>query len=126
MENKYTGEVPYSVGDKKGVMVIDYAALAAIKSKVTQADLENLVQMSPEKLAHMAACAFKKLSPEITYEYIMEQSPPIMQLAEAVDRAMLFSFHGPENARKILEPIDNAVDEFQETNTKKKPQKKKT
>lgn len=123
MENKYTGEVPLKIGDKQGILVFDYAALGAVRSQISQAEMDNLAQMPPDKLAIMAACGFKKKSPDITLEYIMEQSPPIMALATAIDRALLFAYHGPEDARKILEPIDNAVAEYEaktQESTKKK------
>lgn len=123
MENKYTGEVPLKVGDKQGILVFDYAALALVRSQISQNEMDNLAQLSPDKLAIMAACGFKKKSPDITADFIMEQSPPIMTLATAIDRALLFAYHGPEEARKILEPIDEAVAEYQakEAESKKKP-----
>lgn len=127
MENKYTGEVPLKIGDHQGILVFDWAALAAVKSQITQAEMDNLAQLAPDKLAIMAACGFKKKSPEITLEIIMAASPAIMEVATAIDRALLFAYHGPEEARKILEPIDKAVDEFMastEKESKKKPPEK--
>lgn len=121
MENKYTGEVPFKVGDKNGILVFDYAALAVIKSAIKPQEMDNLVQLSPEKLAIMAEAGFKKKSPDITASYIMEISPPVMQLAVAIDRALLFAYHGPENARKILEPLDNAAEEMEKNAKKKLP-----
>ena len=129
MENKYTGEVPFKVGEKDGTLVYDYNALAVVKSQITQAELDNLAQLAPDKLAIMAAAGFQKKSPDITAEYIMDKSPPIMALATAIDRALLFAYHGPENARKILEPIDKEVEAaekaLEEAESKKKSQKTK-
>lgn len=113
MENKYTGEVPFRVGNMDGILVFDYAALAVVKSSITQDELDNLAQLMPDKMALVAAAGFKKKSPNITAETIMEHSPPIMALATAIDRALLFAYHGPDQARKILEPIDNAVAEIE-------------
>lgn len=129
MENKYTGEVPFTVGKYNGTLVYDYAALAIIRSQITQDELDNLAQLSPDKLAIMAAAGFQKLSPEITQEIIMSVSPPIMLMATAIDRALLFAYHGPEQARAILEPIDKAVEEAEKAEktaaTKKKTKSKK-
>lgn len=125
MENKYTGEVPCKIGDKNGVLVFDYAALAIVRSQITQEELSNLAQLAPDKLAIMAAAGFKKKNPDITADYIMEQSPPIMELATAIDRALLSAYHGPERARQILEPIDKEVAKaeraLKEADSKKKP-----
>lgn len=124
MENKYTGEVPLNIGDKKGVLVYDWNALALVRSNLTQQEMDNLAQLHPEKLALLTAAGFKKKNPEITAEVIMEISPPIMELANAVDRALLFAYHGPEAARQILEPMDKAIEEM--TKKKQKNEKKKT
>lgn len=122
MENKYTGEVPLKVGDKDGILVYDWAALAVIKSNTTQAEIGNLAQMHPEKLALVMAAGFKKKNPDITVEYIMANSPPIMDAAQAVDRALLFAYHGPEEARKILEPLDKAIEQAEKELSKKNPE----
>ena len=126
MENKYTGEVPFKVGEKQGTLVFDYNALAIVKSQITQEELDNLAQLAPDKLAIMAAAGFKKLSPDITAEYIMDNSPPIMLLATAIDRALLFAYHGPEAARQILEPIDREVEATERALKKKDSSKKKS
>ena len=123
MENKYTGEVPLKIGDQEGILVFDWAALAAVKSQITQAEMDNLAQLAPDKLAIMAACGFKKKSPAITLEVIMAASPPIMEVATAIDRALLFAYHGPEAARQILEPIDNAVNDFAKSTAKESKKK---
>lgn len=127
MENKYTGEVPFKVGEIDGVLVYDYNALAIVKSQISQEELDNLAQLAPDKLAIMAAAGFLKKTPAITADIIMEASPPLMALATAVDRALLFAYHGPEQARKILEPIDKEVAKIEAAERKeatKKNQKK--
>jgi hypothetical protein len=123
MENKYTGEVPLKIGDQDGILVFDWAALAAVKSQISQAEMDNLAQLAPDKLAIMAACGFKKKSPHLTLEVIMAASPPIMEVATAIDRALLFAYHGPEAARQILEPIDKAVDDFEKSTAKESKKK---
>ncbi len=120
MENKYTGEIPLKIGDHAGVLVYDWAALAVVKSTLSPQEMENLAQLAPDKLAALAAAGFKKKNPEITVEVIMQASPAIMDVATAVDRALLFAYHGPENARKILEPLDAIADQMAE-----KPEKKR-
>jgi len=119
MENKYTGEVPFTVGEMNGVLIFDYTAMAAVKSAISAAEMENLAQLSPDKLAIMAEAGFKKKSPEITAAHVMKASPPIMALANAIDRALLFAFHGPEGAREILEPLDKAAEQIEKAAKKK-------
>lgn len=123
MENKYTGEVPLKIGEHNGVLVYDWAAVSFVKTNLTPEELDNLAQVSPEKLALVAAAGFKKKSPEITVDVIMEASPSIMEVATAIDRALLFAFHGPENARQILEPIDKMNEDLAKGEEKKTPKK---
>lgn len=125
MENKYTGEVPLKIGDVQGTLVYDWEAISIMRSTLDDKDLENLVQVDPKKLAIVAAAGFKRHNPELTAEVIIKHSPPIMEVAEAIDRALLFGLHGPENARKILEPLDKMKDDLEaQQEPKKKPPKK--
>lgn len=122
MQNKYTGEVPLKIGDKEGILVFDWEALALARSNLSDKDFENIAQMAPDKLAILAAAGFRKHNPEMDVDFIMKSSPAIMIVANALDRALLFAYHGPETAKQILEPLDKAVDAA----NKKKSQQKKT
>lgn len=119
MDNKYTGEIDFTVGGVAGILVYDWAALGVVRSTITQEEWNNLAQLHPEKLAAVAAAGFKKKSPHITAAFIIENSPPIMEMANAVDRALLFAYHGPETARKILEPVDQLNKELEKATEKK-------
>jgi hypothetical protein len=124
MDNKYTGEVECQIGEQKGILLFDWAAMSVVQSVLTQQDLDNLVTVPADKLAECLAAGFKAKSPDITKEVIMEASPPIMYVCERFDRAMLYALHGPEDARKILEVADRLNEEAEAALKKNKPPKK--
>lgn len=125
MENKYTGEIPLKIGNIQGTLVYDWAAISVIKTTCTDKELENLAQMDPAKIAICLAAGFKKHNQEITAEVIMESSPPILEATEAMDRALLFAFHGKEAAAEMLETLDKINEKAKEKVEGIKEQSKK-
>lgn len=98
MTNKYTGEVALTIGDKSGNLVFKWAELAAVRTQypdVKDFRLGALMLTNPEHLAGILAIGFSRLNSEITKDFIMEVSPPILSMASALDKAMAHSYFGP-------------------------------
>lgn len=125
-ENPYTGKVPLKIGDQDGILFFDWDAITIVKTTISDDELTNLAQISPDKLAILAAAGFQKHCPDITADIVKAACPPIMEVATAVDRALLIAYHGPENARTILEPLDKMNADMDAKVTKKPATKKKS
>lgn len=124
MTNKYTGEIPLKIGEKNGILVFDWRALAAIKSKFSHEQLGLLTEQSPAVLAEMLVMGFQKHSKDITFDDVMDASPAIAEMVAAIDTALLFAYQGPETARKVLEKAEE-IQEILDEDSKKKPKKTK-
>ncbi len=127
-ENKYTGEVPLTVGDKTGTLVYNWDALGAVEAKFDKDKLENLNLLKTSELAEIAEIGFSELSPEMTAETFKtaKPSPAKYDVAIAIDRALLYAYHGPEQATAILKRIEEAEAQFDEVDKAKKKAKKST
>lgn len=132
-ENGYTGEVPLRISDDlEGILLFDWAALGAMNERFARSDEKgsakpiipaNLMDMNPMDLAVLAEIGFMAKSPHITRDAIIKASPTVLDVAQAVDKALLIAYHGPERARAIHEQmagITKAVDESTGTKKNKK------
>lgn len=128
-KNKYAGEIPLKIGSKQGTLVFDWRALGALHTNFSKDALEKIMERTPEELAQILAIGFQKLSPDITVDIIFDASPAIEEVAMAIDKALLYAYHGTEKAEQIIAYMDKAraaVDEstFGKTPKKKPAQKK--
>lgn len=118
-KNTYTGEIPCKVGAVNGRMVFDYAALAAVNSSFKRDQLMDIMAMSITELVKIAAIGFQKLTPELDEDTIMKLSPPVTVLATAIDHALLHAYHGPEEAKQIIDEVKKINDVLKKSAAKK-------
>lgn len=98
--NKYTAETQIDMAGGKYTLSFDWAARAAFKS--LYADDEAISKAlskgadEPELLSNLVAVCLKKHHPEITAEFVMQNSPPIVPLSSALQSVILYSLWGPD------------------------------
>lgn len=129
MTNKYTGEVPLKIGAEQGTLVYNWGALGTVESEFTKEELQNMQNLHPDKIARLAEIGFSEHNPEITAKSFKtaKPSPALFEVAKACDQALLYAYHGDEQATAILKRIEEAeqaVQGTQEPAPKKNPKKK--
>lgn len=132
MANQYKGVHEAKIAGNTYQMCYDWNALATVKSEFTDADLENPLAMCPLRLARLAEIGLQKYHKDFTKEKLIELSPPVLEVATAIDRAILVGRIGPEGAQQILQVMDEAnkaqnpdTESEKKTESATKPKKKK-
>ena len=103
MENKYTGEVTIALGPGIYKLVYDWRAFGALQSEFGENFAAELTSRDPEKLAKMLVIGLYKYHPTVTEEFIFDLSPPIIEVAQAIDKAILYAYWGPQEAQRIMD-----------------------
>lgn len=119
MVNKYTGEVSVQIGGKTAILVYDWRAYAEVQSTFGLDKIKDIFAQSPDDIATILEIGFRKKNPEITKDVILEDSPIIMTVCRAIDRAFLYAQWGPEDAEKILADMDKVEKSMKEAIEKK-------
>ena len=100
MLNKYTAEVVIDMAGGKYTLSFDWSARAAFKSKYNDDEVISRALSKgadePQILADLVAACLKKHHPEITPEFIFNNSPPIIPLSTALQNVILYSLWGPD------------------------------
>jgi hypothetical protein len=104
--NKYTGEVVVSIGGRDLTMCLDWRALSAIKSQFGDDLFTRLTGLDLEVLADVLVIAFSKKHNDVTRDFIIDASPPVMAIVEALDHAVTFAYLGPDAFPTELETQD--------------------
>lgn len=101
MSNKYLGEFKTILLGMDCLLVYDWKAISAIHSKFGREKMANLFNnATPEEIAEIFAIGLQKHQPHITAEFIMEKSPPIVQVLAVIDQALAYAYFGPESANQ--------------------------
>ena len=88
-----------SIGGKPLKLVYDWAALSALRTSFTDAQIEGVVSGKLfEPLADMVAIGLARHQPDITAEWVREQSPPLLLIIKAVNEALNFAYFGAGTA----------------------------
>lgn len=96
MRNAYTAETPVEIGGKTLTLQFDWRAMAAVKTQFGGASLGELIRGDdPDALAKMLAIGLAKHHPDWTAERILDVSPPIVPVVEAVTIALNATHYGP-------------------------------
>jgi hypothetical protein len=119
MTNKYTGAVSVDFGKVKGELVYDWNALATVKTEFKDEQIATLYSATPKQIARLLEIGFQKKNPEITADLIMEESPPMLQLAGLIDKAILYAHWGAEEAEKMIKEDDDRRKEIADAFKKK-------
>lgn len=127
MTNKYTGEVPLKVGEKQGTLVYNWGAIGTVEAEFTKEQLENLPNLKPDQLARIAEIGFSEKSPEIKADDFnnAKPAPAVFVVAKAIDQALLYAYHGDDQATAILKRIEKAEKEIEESEAAADEAKKK-
>lgn len=105
--NKYTGEFEVKIGEKTCTLVFDWRALAEIQSKYGVDILKELSRgISFEIIADVLAIGFKKKSPEMTVDIILDASPAFVPMVQAIDKALAFAYFGADGVPDTVEDAD--------------------
>lgn len=95
--NKYTGDVPFDLSGLKGTLRYDWKALSAVQSFLGKSLFGSLEGLTVEQMAAVLAIGFQKHNPEITTDKVMEASPPLLKVVEAIGLATSAAYFGPDN-----------------------------
>lgn len=118
---KHTGDVPVVIDGKNFKLKIDYTALSALEEFCTRKDLESLGDLPIVKIAKILTIALARHHPEITEEFIMAASPPLAEMARAIDHALLYSRYGPQTAEEIIAKMKELEDAARKIVNDEKP-----
>lgn len=106
--NKHKATVPFKVGEKEGTLHFNMEALAEVSDKFSRKDLEQIGNMNPRDVAWIAEIGFKEFDPDIKADDILKaEGVAFFQLAQAVDNALLYAYHGPETAEMIKKEMED-------------------
>lgn len=95
MENKYTGEVVLDIQGKPHKIFFDWAALAALKTKINVDEIPKILKsQDPEQIAIILACGLQRHHPHMTVKKILEISPPFITTVVALDTALAYAYFG--------------------------------
>jgi hypothetical protein len=90
--NKYAGETPILLGDAEYKLVYDWKALAEIHSlHGADAFKKNL---DPNVLVDIVVCGLKKNHPQITRDFVLNASPPLLPTINTVAAAVNLAYYG--------------------------------
>lgn len=95
--NKYTGEVEIQIGAKKAILVYDWRAIAELQTKLgADAITDMFKQVKPSTIAEILLIGFKKKSPDVTLEDILDASPCLIPTVKLIEKAITFSYFGAD------------------------------
>lgn len=121
--NKYAGEWPLTIGKNKFQLCFSWARVAELQSALGDDAPAQVVKAefkSIEDAAATLAIGMKEYHPEMTLEKIMEMSPPLVPVADAMKKAMLLALFGP-----TMEPEKDDTKKPPSKDAKKKTSSKK-
>lgn len=96
MRNTYTAETPVEIDGQDLTLQFDWRALAAVKTAFGGADLGQLIRGDdPTALAKVLAIGLARHHPAWTAERILDASPPVMPIVDALTTALNAAYYGP-------------------------------
>lgn len=102
IDNKYTGATPLKLGDKQYTLRFSWPALAEIYTLLNGRTFASVIRgINTADLAKVIVIGLREHNPEITEEFIMNLSPPLKPIIDAIDKALFRAMHGkdmPENS----------------------------
>ena len=90
--NPVTGEKQVDINGSKYVLRFDWKAIAEMEHKYGEAP--NM--LDTDVVAGIAEIGFRRAHPDMTADKIIDQSPPLVPFAKAVQDALQWAYFGPE------------------------------
>jgi len=94
MANPHRGEVELTAGEKTLKLVFDWNAIAVLQDEFGED--ETFEKLKVKTLARLLEIGCQKHHPEMTADEIMDLSPEIPAAMEAVQKALLLGWGGPD------------------------------
>ena len=94
MDNPYKGEIEVTVCGKTCRLKFDWTAITEILNTYGTKVFSEIVHATPETVARILAAGLRQEG--ITAEQIIKESPPLMPLMKAIDRAISAAYFGPK------------------------------
>lgn len=106
--NKYTGEVGIKLDGKEYTVIYDLRALAAIQSKYGNDTIATLraETITAMEMADILSIGLKRHHPEMTADVILDLSPPLIVMSDAVNLAIAYAWFGPTELDRIAQEMD--------------------
>lgn len=106
----HTGDVYLDLGGVNYTLRFDWRALSKVKTQYGDEAILRLLDQTPETIAGMLVCALERNHPEITLDKILDVSPPITPVLQAIDKALSYAYFGPDG------PPDSSDSGVKQTN----------
>jgi len=103
--NKYTGETTIKIAGKDYPVCFNWRGLSKVKSLFTEEIWSNLQGADPEKLAEILVIGIN--NPEVTKDFILDYSPPLIAVVKALDQAVGFAYFGPDGVPEATEQSED-------------------
>ena len=97
----HTGEYKYKIGDDEFVLVYDWRALSRVQTTYGHDVFRNIFKL-PADVADILLIGMKTHHPEMTKDRVLDLSPPLFTAIKAIDKALTFSYFGPDGPPKDI------------------------
>ncbi len=107
MDNEFTGDVELQIGGKPHIIRFDWTALSTLKSKFTEADLDQIISGADlTSLADLLIIGLTRHHPNMTVQQLTDNPPALMPAIEAVEKALTFAYFGADGPPSEATPAD--------------------
>lgn len=121
-DNRYSGDTSIIIGGETYTLRADWDAISKAQESCGNPNaLRSLYSLSATQLSEVIAALMQKHHKGTTAEWVREQSPPIITVMEALNKAILFAYVGADGIKEAEEAAKAA----QEAQAKEKNPKKK-
>ncbi len=107
MDNKITGETTLKIGDKNYTLQYTWRAQAKLNALLEHNDIDVILNGGdPENLAAIIVFGLEKHHPEVTAEFILDQSPPLIPTVSTLVKALNHARFGGDAANPLLQILN--------------------
>lgn len=102
--NKYTAQVPISIGGKEYGLELDWRAVSRIYSEVSPTAFTNMFRHAPEDVARIIHAGLAKNHPEVTLDMILDAGMPFLPTFEVINKALAYFYFGADGPPEDSQP----------------------
>lgn len=111
--NPYRGEVVLRYAGQSRIVRYSWSALVRLRSELGEdfdmAAMRAMASFDMPAVAKLLAIGLEEHWPNVTADDVMRESPPIAPVADAVRRALHYSFNGTLPAEVAAKPTENPL-----------------